>query len=99
MSAITKLLKNEETPLGRAVYFTHLHCTADKELGEDAAAELARLQEERLEIAESIHATLDDGEAPDNLAECVSYLMLQEYYPMRATIDRLTAELKALRQA
>ena len=44
MSAITKLLKNEETPLGRAVYFTHLHCTADKELGEEAAAELARLQ-------------------------------------------------------
>ena len=69
---------------------------SDSEL---AAAELARLQEERLEIAESIHATLDDGEAPDNLAECVSYLMLQEYYPMRATIDRLTAELKALRQA
>ena len=57
------------------------------------------LRDERNAIAKSIRVTLDDGTAPDNLADHVELLMLQEYDPMVATIERLKAELKALKEA
>jgi len=43
MKAIKKMLKGKETMLGRAIYFSHNFCTADKELGEKAAKEYLAL--------------------------------------------------------
>jgi hypothetical protein len=75
-------------------------------LAKPAAAELAALQArveaaeaERRDIAKSIKVSLADGSAPDNLAACVSLLMIQEYDPAFVTIDRLTAEVRKLREA
>lgn len=62
----------------------------------EACAELEAMKAERLAIATSIKCTVN-GEAPDNLAECVSYLMLQEYYPAQNTIHQKYLEIKGLK--
>ncbi len=50
---------------------------------------LERLQTERRKIANSIKLPLINGEAPDNLADHIELLMLQEYYPMLKKLDRM----------
>ena len=43
MNAYTKVIKGRETPLGRAVKFTHDFCKADPALALGAAEELVKL--------------------------------------------------------
>ena len=40
MNAYTKVIKGKETPLGRAIKFTHDYCKADPALALEAAEEL-----------------------------------------------------------
>jgi hypothetical protein len=55
-------------------------------------ADLAAMQAEREKIANSIHVHADDGNAPDNLADHVQLLVLEEYYPTMDKIERLENE-------
>lgn len=54
-------------------------------------AEIARLRDERNTIARHIRITLDDGTAPDNLADHV-LLAMQEYDSMSLRINALRGE-------
>jgi hypothetical protein len=61
------------------------------------SGEIERLQAERKRIAIAISAEAEDGTIPpDNLAECVEYLMISEHNPALEKIERLQAELAAL---
>ena len=76
---------NELTPLEYCIWWCAVG--ASKETSRLAAKELEELHIERKRIAETIGVQVD-GEVPDNLADHVKLLMLQEYYPMREEIDR-----------
>lgn len=98
---IVKLQKqiDENTYLGSCLLWvlddasgnTNAYTAVKEAVAEYAAlrAELAAKDVALNRIAKAIRITLDDGSAPDNLADHVELLMLQEYYPMREELDRL----------
>lgn len=51
---------------------------------------IAQLEDERRRISDAIKIKTESGEVPDNLADHVELLMLQEYYPMLEKLNRLT---------
>lgn len=91
-TAIDKLLKR----CNEMDITEQLNWLGDAVMPYEARAELEAMKAERLAIATSIKCTVN-GEAPDNLAECVSYLMLQEYYPAQNTIHQKYLEIKGLK--
>lgn len=80
----------------------HLPVTADNHYAANtylvALHEINKLRAERVRIAKSIAVNIGD-EAPDNLADCVEKMMLEEYYPAQKKIERLTAEIERLGEA
>ena len=82
----------------RVEYFMeHEYYPAVKLVG-DKMAEIKSLKAERDAIAKSISVTLDDGTAPDNLADHVELLMLQEYYPAIKKVSDMATEIKSLKE-
>mgnify|MGYP001369090542 CR=1 FL=1 len=99
MSALKKMIDNYGMLLHEVVdVFDAREYKALARVEPSAAAELAAMQariewleNERKRISDSIKVKTDAGEVPDNLADHVSLLMLQEYYPMVEEIQRLKA--------
>ena len=95
------------SPLSRLIYACEVGDGIDQHASEDlkaVSAELAALREmaekaggKLNKIAEAIRITLDDGTAPDNIVDCVQFLMIQEYDPMVMRIHRLEKELASLK--
>jgi len=94
--SVTKLDDSElDTLLEIYNAATELLTIREEQVGE-LLTELAVLRAERLLISKAIKAETDSGDVPDNLAECVEYLMIQEYYPAQKELERLRARVKGL---
>ena len=85
MNIIKRLLQGEETNLGRAVYFAHLHCAADRELGKKAAIEL-EAKNAVIKAAQDLYVRCDKALCTD---------VYRDYVALEKSLKEMEAALKA----